>query len=242
MEADGVQLEFRGGAQLTGDPVAIKDIIEKKDIHKFSGSVIFNKPEDQIFGELRTAAKEHTFKPLFNGNSGTAREREYYKAFRKRYNVMNTTQKKWTFEVLTNGYLRTKYGMKFYWPDTKMMADGYITNSTNIFNYPIQSFCTAEIIPLSTYFIWEKLKQRGMKSYIFNSVHDSVVMYVHKDEVDEVINIVKEAFCEEVTEYLDGIYGYKMVVPLGVEIKLGTYWGDGSLKTVTYEYLDGEYI
>ena len=242
MEADGVQLEFRGGAQLTGDPVAIKDIVEKKDIHKFSGSVIFQKPESEIVGELRTAAKAHTFKPLFNGNSGTPREKAYYAAFRERYNVMYNTQRSWAFKVLAKGELRTDYGMRFYWPNTKMTESGYITNSTNIFNYPIQSFCTAEVIPISTAMLWYKLKAKKMRSYIFNSVHDSVVLCVHKDEVDEVVNMVKESFCEETVKQIETMYEYQIRVPLGVEIKVGTYWGDGSLKKVTYEYYNGEYI
>lgn len=227
VEVDAKQLEFRGGAELTRDPVALKDIWDLKDIHKFSGSVIFKKPESQVVGEIRTAAKKHTFKPLFAGNSGTKDEKRYYEAFRQRYNVMYETQKGWTYEVLKTKQLVTSYGMKFYWPDTRMKEDGFITNTPSIFNYPIQSFCTAEIVPIAVYNVWKRLS--GMRSYLVNTVHDSIVAYVHKDEIKEFIEICEEAFIDAVRSTMLAEYGRDLKIPLGIEIKAGTYWGDHSL-------------
>ena len=232
-EADGVQLEFRGAVQLGHDPVGLEDILAKKDIHKFSGSVIFNKPESEIVGELRTEAKPHTFKPLYGGKSGTKEQVRYYEAFRKRYKAIYDTQTKWTFQVLATGELVTEYGMRFYWPGTKISKSGYIDNTPSIFNYPIQSFCTADIIPLSLWYVW--VGMQGWKSYLVNTVHDSILAYVHKDEVDAFVELVKKAFTTDIRGHLWRHYGMALEVPLGVEIKIGTFWGDDSLRSIKYD-------
>ena len=55
----------------------IKDILEGQDVHKYTASIIFDKAEADVTKEERTAAKAHTFKPLYGGFSGTPREMAY---------------------------------------------------------------------------------------------------------------------------------------------------------------------
>lgn len=234
-ESDGVQLEFRVAAHLGRDMAALKDILDGRDIHKFSGSVIFQKPESEIVGELRTAAKAETFKPLYGGSSGSDRQRAYYKAFREHYSGIYNTQKKWTYEVAGKKQLRTEYGLVFYWPETKILDSGYITNTPSIFNYPVQGFATAEIIPISLNLLRGLLSKWGMRSYLINTVHDSVIAMVHKDEVEKYAEACKQAFTSGTYKYLDENYGIKLTVPLGVEIKIGKHWGDDSIYKTKYE-------
>jgi DNA polymerase I-like protein with 3'-5' exonuclease and polymerase domains len=234
-EVDYAQLEFRGAAQLGRCKQAIEDILAKKDIHKFSGSVIFKLPEDKVKGEVRNEAKKYTFKPLFGGNSGTKEQKAYYNAFRKRYKGIYDTQVGWTYKVLGSGVLTTEYGMKFYWPGTKISRTGYIDNTPSIFNYPIQSFSTAEIVPLGVVGLYVAMKDKGLKSKIINTVHDSVLVLVHKDEVDEFVNLVKRRMTTDVAGILKRYYSMELVVPLGIEIKIGTYWGDDSLMSMKYD-------
>ena len=234
-EADGVQLEFRAAVQLGNDMVGLEDVHAKKDIHKFSGSVIFGIPESEVVGEKRTEAKPYTFKPLYGGNSGTPRELAYYEAFRSRYSGVFSTQTKWTFDVLRDGSLRTPYGMIFYWPDVKISRSGYISNTPSIFNYPVQGFATSEIIPISLFMLWFRMKETCPKSRLINTVHDSVVVMVHKDEINQLTEACRQAFTVDVYKFLWEHYGIKMFVPLGTEIKIGKYWGDKSVYQEVYE-------
>ena len=59
---------------------------------------------------------------------------------------------------------------------------------TQIKNYPVQSFATADIVPIALLHIDGLLK--GMKSCIVNTVHDSIVIDVHPDEESRGIVIV----------------------------------------------------
>ena len=74
LQADYSQLEFRVAAQLCGDDKMIKDILDGVDVHKYTASVIYEKSEDDVTKDERTAAKAHTFKPLYGGMSGSPNE------------------------------------------------------------------------------------------------------------------------------------------------------------------------
>src|SRR5207302_5590559 len=131
VEADAPQLEFRAAAFLGNDEVAKRDIIEGADIHAFTASILKTS---------RQNAKPHTFKPLYGGMSGTAAEKRYYAAFRAKYKGVYEEQTRWTWEVLNKKQLRIASGLIFYWPDTEISRSGYISNTSSIFNYPVQSF------------------------------------------------------------------------------------------------------
>lgn len=219
LEADAPQLEFRTAAFLGNDAQAKRDISEGADIHSFTAGVL---------GTSRQEAKAYTFKPLYGGNSGTPKQKAYFEAFRSKYSGIYATQDGWTNRVLKDKQLRIASGLIFYWPDTQYKpgrgGKGYITNTPSIFNYPVQSFATADIIPLSLVILWHLT--RGMKSFIVNTIHDSIIAEVEEDEIEVFKAHVKEAFAgQSLYQLLDRLYGVKFDVPLGAEIKVGPYWG-----------------
>lgn len=226
-EADGRQLEFRVAIHLGQDKQGLKDVREGFDVHKNTASVLNRVPLDKVTSEQRYDAKPRTFKPLYGGNSGTKDERRYYDAFRERYKETFNTQKGWCREVLEKGQLRIQSGLIFYWPDTKQSRSGYITNTPSIFNYPVQSLATADIIPISLVYLWNLVKSEGLSSFIVNTVHDSIVAEIAPGEEEKFKELCREAFTSKVFEYLTQVYGIHFICPLGVETKLGSHWGQG---------------
>lgn len=216
IEADAPQLEFRIAAHSGNDPVAKRDIASGADIHSFTAEVL---------GTSRQNAKAHTFKPLYGGQSGTAAEKRYYKAFREKYEQIYKTQTEWTYEVARTKELRIASGLKFYWPDTEIKRGGYVSNTPSIFNYPIQSFATADIIPLTLVLVWHQLA--GMESFIVNTIHDSIVLEVPASEVDLVSECLVFCFQTGVVDMLKKLYSVDFTVPLGVGIKTGAFWSEG---------------
>lgn len=222
-EADGSQLEFRVAAHLGKDKVAIQDIINKEDVHSVTASTI------TAAGQKinRQEAKAHTFKPLFGGSSGTTAEKAYYELFNKKYNGISSTQKKWCFTVVEEKELQIPSGLIFYWPDTAIQKSGYITNSTKINNAPIQSYATADIVPIAITKLWHDMKNEEMQSFLVNTVHDSGIGEIHPDEREEWKCLANKAFTEYVYYYLDRVYDDKFSVPLGTGIKIGEHWSEG---------------
>lgn len=226
--ADGKQLEFRVAVEVSQDPQGISDIKNKIDVHMNTAVALYGKPKDKITKRERTEAKPYTFRPVFGGSGGTPEIRRYCKWFQSHYNVLYRTQEGWTNSVATSvsKSLRASSGLIFYWPDCKIDSKGNISHRTEIFNYRIQSFATADIIPIALIYCWYRM--RGMESFLINTVHDSIVGEIHPDEQDKFKDIVKVSFTSDVFNYLDKVYNYKFKnVPLGVTWDLGDHWDTG---------------
>lgn len=241
VEADGSQLEFRVAADVGHDEVAYKEIDESADIHSITAKVLTDAGEPEFQNvddkERRQRAKPFSFKPLYGGTSGSPAVQAYCKFFQQKYVGIYRTQKSWVDEVLRSKMLTTSYGMRFYWPDTKVTRSGYVTNTTSIFNYPIQGFATAEIIPIAVVYAWHQLREKWPDDVkLILTIHDSVVLEV-SERVDrnDLARILAECFTSRVYDYLQVVYNYSFWVPLGAEIKCGPRWGSGkSVKAKCY--------
>ena len=246
-EWDGSQLEFRTAVELSGDKQGTEDILNGHDVHKFTGSWIYHAPEewlgdiaahikdaeglmDLVTDDERQYSKPHTFKPTYGGKSGTKREKAYYEAFQARYGDMTRTQQGWVYEVLNSPHksLQTVWGMRYYWPYAQMKDSGYCNVTSSVYNYPIQAFATAEIIPIAIVYFWHRLAERNLQDVIriVNTVHDSVIGEIHPDYVKEFETLAVDIWAD-VYRYLDLVYGFKFRhVPLGTEVVVGTHWAN----------------
>lgn len=223
-EADARQLEFCCAVDMARDNAGIADIVAGVDIHSFTA---------EVMGVGRQNAKKYTFKPLYGGNSGSPKEKAYYKAFREKYKTLYNAQNGWVLEVVKTKELRTPSGLIYYFPDTEVSKSGYITNTPSIFNYPVQGFATADIIPLTLVLIWYMLE--GMETRIVNTIHDSVICEIHPDEVDKYEQIIKKAFCQDIYWLLKKLYNYDFITPIGVEGKIGAHWGESERGNFNHE-------
>jgi len=241
-EVDGSQLEFRVAAFLGHDSVAISDIRSDVDIHLFTASILFDVPISEVTKVMRQGAKAHTFKPLYGGTQGTPEEMEYYKAFREKYIELYNEQTTWTTTVLMNKKLRTVWGMEYHWPKTRMSADGYIDNTPSIFNYPVQAFATAEIIPAALVSLWHRLRANNAETEIVNTVHDSAICEIAPGESRLFQQLSLQTFTLDVYGYLRSVYDIQFDVPLGAGITVGERWAskDGVETEVNVEP-DGTY-
>ena len=221
MEADFAQLEFRAAAFLSQDGVAIEEVSTGFDVHSYTAKVITDagQPTD------RQTAKAHTFAPLYGatGFGRTPAEAEYYTHFTEKYKGIELWHTKLAKEAIKTGCITTPSGRQFSFPDVVLKANGRVTNFTQIKNYPVQSFATADIVPVALLHI-EKLLD-NMQSCIVNTVHDSIVIDVHPDEERRVIEVIQET--NKVLPDLIAIrWGLAFNVPLELEAKIGPNWLD----------------
>lgn len=223
LEADGSQIEFRVAADMGKDRVAYKEIVNHDDIHSYTKEALAENGKEVD----RQGAKEFTFKPLYGGSRGDHPAIEAYcEFFKNKYRGISERQLSWTHQVLRDKFLRTPYGMMFYWPDTQLSKTGYITNTTSIYNYPVQGFATGEIIPIVLVCLWHRLRTWNVRFIL--TVHDSIIMEVGPDvDMEALKQVIATCFTEDVYNYLELCYNYTFVVPLGCSMKWGKYWGDG---------------
>lgn len=220
-EADGAQLEFRVAAHLGRDRVALQDIVEGSDIHAYTASVI---------GVSRQDAKAYTFKPLYGGSSGDEAAQAYFAAFKAKYQGISDTQESWVREVLDTKALRTEWGLIYYWPDVRVEKSGYVKHTTSIYNYPVQAFATAEIIPIALVCAWHRIKSAGLRMFLVNTVHDSIIAELPPEEVEIWHELSKQALIHDVYHIIYKLYRINIAVPLGAGVMVGTHWGGKDAK------------
>jgi DNA polymerase I-like protein with 3'-5' exonuclease and polymerase domains len=235
-EWDGSGMEFRTAVDLGRDERGLLDITSGHDVHSFTASVLLGIRAADVTKEQRQNAKSDTFKPLYGGSKGTPAQEAYYKAFRERYPQINGTQETWVDEVVESKRLITPWGMRYYWPWAKRNSkSGYCNETAAIYNYPVQAFATAEIIPIAIVAFWQAVHREQLDEYIVlvNTVHDSVVCEVHPDYCREFERLAVEVW-HTVYEYLREVYDYEFKVPFGTEIGLGEHWGDDDVHSAVY--------
>jgi len=219
MEADFAQLEFRVAAFLSQDEVAMKEVAEGFDVHSYTAQVITEAGQPTS----RQAAKAHTFAPLYGatGYGRTPAEARYYEHFTEKYKGIARWHRDLAKEVLTYKKITTPSGRQFAFPDVKRRKNGTVTNFTAIKNYPVQSFATADIVP--TVLLQIEHRMSDLQSLIVNSVHDSIVIDIHPDEVDQVCQVIDDVN-NELKEIIDNKFSIDFNVPLLLEAKLGVNW------------------
>ena len=219
-EGDGSQLEFRVAGHLGRDEQVYYDITHGVDIHAFTASTLTNAGEPTS----RQDAKASTFRPLYGGSSGTPAIQKYCKAFRTKYQSLSDTQEQWARDAVSTKRLVTEWGMVYYFPKTRVSSTGYIEGSTQIYNFPIQAFATAEIIPIALVYFWHRIKGHDIK--IVNTVHDSIICDMDKTEVNNFSRLMALSMIDDAYFYLRTVYGVEMSVPLGVGVKVGSHWNE----------------
>lgn len=221
MEADFAQLEFRTAAFLAQDEVAMEEIATGFDVHSYTAKVITDAGQHTT----RQEAKEHTFAPLF-GATGFGRskaEKAYYEHFTEKYKGVAAWHQNLAEEALRFNKITNISGRQYAFPDVERRANGGVSHFTNIKNYPVQGFATGDVVPVVLNEIHKRLQP--YYSCIVNTVHDSVVVDIHPDEKDIVLQLVND-MNDGLTDMVEKVYGIRMNVPLLLEAKIGPNWLD----------------
>ena len=227
MEADFSGLEFRVAGELSRCPTVIEQVLGGFDVHKQTAAIINQCDVADVDKTMRQNAKAYTFAPLYGGMG--ANEPPHIQAYFNEYFKIYTGLAKWHRTlmdgVLKDGLVRIPSGREFYFPGTRRLGNGRVTNATAIVNYPCQSFATADLVVLSCIRAYKRFKSDNLKSRLIITVHDSIVVDVHPDEDEQVKAALYWAMAElpsEVKERFD----YDLVLPLDIEITQGANWMD----------------
>ena len=221
MEADFAQLEFRTAAYLAQDETAMQEIQTGFDVHSYTAKVITEAGQPTT----RQEAKAHTFAPLF-GATGYGRskaEAAYYHHFVEKYKGIAAWHKNLGDEALRFNKITNISGRQYAFPDVKRRDNGMPSHFTMIKNYPVQGFATGDVVPVVLNRLHELLQP--LHSVVVNSVHDSMVVDVHPDEKQQVLDII-EQLNNSINDLVEQTYGVVMNVPLLLEAKIGPNWLD----------------
>lgn len=215
-ETDFSQLEFRCAGHLAKCSIVKTDVEQGLDVHTQTSKILTDAGQPTN----RQDAKPHTFKPLYGGMSGTDAETTYYKAFLEKYVGVKNWHRELEEEAIKHKRIKLPTGREYDFPYTIRNRWGGATHKTQIVNYPVQGFATADIVPLSMIYLKREFKRLGLKSLICLTVHDSLLTDVFPGELDIVVKLHKNLH-GLATQALKEYYGITMYVPLDSETKVG---------------------
>lgn len=222
LEADWRQLEFRAAVELADDPQGYKDIAEGLDVHAFTAQTITQAGQPTN----RQDAKPHTFKPLYGGLSGTAAEVAYYKSFLQKYARIAEWHDELCEQAVKHRRITLPTGREYDFPNANRYGNGSVRGATQIKNYPVQGFATADIAPVGTIEILRALRSvPTLRSRLILVVHDSNVLDVHPEEFE----LVKALVCQGLNRMPEAMferYGLRLKMAYDFELKAGPNWLD----------------
>jgi DNA polymerase-1 len=231
MEADLAQAEIRVAAMLSKDRGMIGAIESGEDVHTAMAATLLNKKFDEVTKLERHQCKRLTFLILYGGGANTLSKQlgihkeqakqligEYFRAFNQLDFYIN--QRK--VLVKKHLYLESIFGFRrrFKAPPNWNSWDGWRIER-QAWNFLVQNTAACCLF-VSLIDLHRAMEERNLRSKIILTVHDSIGIDCHPDEVDEVAELVKHCMENPNTEK----YGVTLTIPMGADVEVGKSWGD----------------
>jgi len=223
VDADYSQIELRILAHCSGDEALINAYKEEKDIHRITASQVFHIPFDEVTDLERRNAKAVNFGIVYGISSfGLSQDlsitkkeaANYIDKYFETYPGIKIFLDDTVKHAKDMGYVVTLFGRRRPIPELK--SSNFMQRSFGeraAMNSPIQG-TAADIIKIAMIAVNKELKQKGMKSRLVLQVHDELLVEAHKDEVDQVKEILRRQMLQAAS--LD--------VPLEVDMHVGQNW------------------
>ena len=223
LSSDYSQIELRVLAHISNSRSLKNAFINGEDIHTHVASDIFDVPENEVTKNMRRTAKAVIFGIVY-GISGYGlgenldispnEAKKYIEKYLTLYPEVNEYMTEIVKKAKETSSVRTLLNRKR--TIDELNNTNYMIRQMGeriALNTPIQG-TAADILKLAMIRIDEKLKEDNLKTKMLLQVHDELIFDVPDDELNIVIDIVREVM-ENV---------YKLSVPLKVEIDYGRDW------------------
>ena len=220
LSADYSQIELRVLAHISEDKQLIKAFNEEQDIHTQTASEVFEVKPQNVTSDLRRHAKVINFGIAYGMSSyGLANDLdisnkeadEYISKYFKRFPGVKKYMDNIVKDAKKDGYVRTIFNRLRYIKGIN--SSNYHRRSfaeRTAINSPIQG-SAADIMKIAMIDVYNSLKNSNLKAKMLLQIHDEIVFEVAKNELDEIIKLVKEKMENAV----------KLKVPVIVDFKVG---------------------
>ncbi len=199
--ADFSQIELRIAAEYVGDENMTRAFREGRDLHRYTASLILEKPEQEITKEERQLAKAMNFGLIYGisarGLSEYARssygvdlEISSADVFRKRFFKFFHAFREWhesvKRELKENGEVR----------GSTLLGRPYRASTfTDAVNYPIQG-TGADLLKLAVLMFDVETRKRGVSAKLVNLIHDEIVVECPQEQGEEVCEILEHSMTQ----------------------------------------------
>ena len=247
LELDYSQLEMIALAYVADDKQLIEDINAGRDMHQELYKEMYGRyPTDKE----RKPFKRFSFLLVYGGGITTlmaqsgcdrATAKKFIDTFYKRYRGVKQYHEKIVAEAEKNAvvsYSKEVANPQYKYYHKSATGRHYIFNKypneykgglsfspTELKNWPIQGFATADVVPMSVGLLQRALEEAGVsdKALLVMTVHDSVVLDVPNSMVYDVAVVAKDVL-ENAPANLKKLFGIDFPCKLSVGIESGANW------------------
>lgn len=225
LAADYSQIELRIIAALSGDESMIEAFHQNIDVHALTASKVFNVDIDEVNRDMRSKAKMVNFGIIYGISAfGLSQRlgipRKEAKGIIDNYFIKYPKIKTYMDDSIAfaqkNLYVETIMKRRRYLKDINAknaIVRGFAER--NAINAPIQG-SAADIIKKAMIEIHQELNSNNYQSKLLLQVHDELIFDAHKEELDPLMNMVKQKMEHAV----------ELAVPLTVEMDYANNWLD----------------
>ena len=223
LSSDYSQIELRVLAHISNSRSLKDAFINGEDIHTHVASDIFDVPESEVTKNMRRTAKAVIFGIVYgisgyglgeNLDISPSEAKKYIDKYLTLYPEVNDYMTEIVKKARETSTVRTLFNRKR--TIDELNNTNYMIRQQGeriALNTPIQG-TSADIIKKAMIEIDRELIEKNLKTKMIIQVHDELIFDVPDDELNDVIEIVRE-----IMEHV-----YKLSVPLKVEIEEGKSW------------------
>jgi DNA polymerase-1 len=224
LSADYSQIELRIMASICGDENLTKAFNDGEDIHRRTAALVFQVEPKDVTPDMRRKAKEVNFGILYGLGPFGLKSRlgitqteakniidNYFGRFKSVRKFMDDSLK----NAQKKGFAETLYGRRRFLKNIN--SNNRVVRQFEervAINMPIQG-TAADMIKLAMIKIFNQLEKNKLKSKMILQVHDELVFDAHKDELDDLIPMIKDLM--------------ENALPLNVPVVVETGTGDNWL-------------
>jgi DNA polymerase-1 len=223
LSADYSQIELRILAHLADDELLKQACKGDSDIHRFTASLMFEVPENKVDEKMRYAAKRINFGIIYGMSAfGLAKDldvsitqaQDFIDRYFLRYPKVRDFLDGEIQKARDLGYVATLFGRRRYLPDIHNRNMGLRQFAERqAINAPMQG-TAADIIKIAMVKVSRQLTKEKLSSIMTMTVHDELVFDVPKQEVNQMVALVRR----EMEAAMD------LSVPMNVSVKVGPNW------------------
>lgn len=225
IDADYSQIELRILAHISNDEHMIEAFNNNEDIHKQAAASVFKVPINEVTKEQRTHAKAVNFGIVYGISDfglgeqiGVSRKKakEYIDQYLEKYSGIKQFMSDIVEEAKEKGYVETLFKRRRYIPELKSKNFNIRQfGARAAMNTPIQG-TAADIMKIAMIDVFNKLKERKLKSKLILQIHDELLIETKEEEKEEVKNILKTSMENAI----------KLKVPLRADVSEAYNWYD----------------
>jgi DNA polymerase-1 len=225
LSADYSQIDLRSLAHLSQDESLLDAFRHDEDIHSATAAQVFGVEPSKVTPDMRRVAKTVNFGVIYGMSdygleqaTGLSREEaaQFIAAYFEKYPGVKQYLESTKEQVRQKGYVQTILGRRRSIPEIHS-SNRQVREAAErmAINMPVQG-TSADIIKVAMINLEREIAKGKLKSKMILQVHDELIFEVPKAESDEMRKLASELMSTAM----------ELSVPLKVDIKTGTNWGE----------------